>query len=847
MDVQANLQQAIFAAGFIPWISAAFGTIFVLLLAGALTKIIVNATIPDIPPLRYADLCAYQKVDKDGITLCCNRSRIARIWHLTGMDHGNLDVHARNIAFNSRARALTSLSQIRPAPILRFISFRDQSITNSQDQSGFTIPTDPDWPVAGMIREKWLESFKNDPVYHNQHFLIADVPDSKAGRKALETIGSTIGGSLQEYSPVLLRANPQNKNDIHLLEPLAKLLSPASMSIPKGHANAWLPDVLCNNKLTYQGKGIFKFSSREKTHYMAIVGIRRLPDQISEAPILALAGIPSKCTIVHVLRPVSATQSLKDIGLKKNRMAHIASKKASFEKLSEVSELLQGTHVSGRSSRLHDYSTAIYVYADNLEKLQENLDMVWRVLIPSDIAPITEGIAAQSCWWQAQPGFQLFPRAYRFLSEQAAALILPENIPSGQTTSDWAPVPLMYARTIQNSAYEFQFHPTPDQEAAGHTVIIAPTGRGKTTIACMMAAHVLGIPEASVQLFDRNFGCESFVRCCGGTYLGFHGSGDSSQMASLNPMQMEDTPQNRSFIKTWLTDLIPDPEPEDRQDVSRCVEMLFTRFRKEERSLENVHTAAFPAGSRAKTWLDPWTDPDQYGPIFNSPRDSIREIMRESPVPLIGYDCTDAFENPLLSGPLINYLSYQIRQNSPGKPTLAFIDETEPLLDNANFRRTYQIGLQEGRKLRHVYISCFQRPNAIERTGMSQLIRGQCPTIIFAQNQQAQPEDYKSFELSDGELSFILGHTIVDTKRAFLVKRYDGPHTAILNLDMEPLGNLLKVFSSGRSSVQDLRNALRGRDPREAVLDWLGILRKDRSNLLIENMTLDRVQKKLTK
>ena len=48
------------------------------------------------------------------------------------------------------------------------------------------------------------------------------------------------------------------------------------------------------------------------------------------------------------------------------------------------------------------------------------------------------------------------------------------------------------------------------------------------------------------------------------------------------------------------------------------------------------------------------------------------------PIPLIGYDCTAAFDNPHLSNTLVGYLISRLRQMSPGRPSMVFIDETEP-------------------------------------------------------------------------------------------------------------------------------------------------------------------------
>src|SRR3546814_7647128 len=71
--------------------------------------------------------------------------------------------------------------------------------------------------------------------------------------------------------------------------------------------------------------------------------------------------------------------------------------------------------------------------------------------------------------------------------------------------------------------------------------------------------------------------------------------------------------------------------------------------------------------------------------------------------------------NPV-AGPSVMYIMHRIRQTLKmhGAPGFIFIDETEPLLQDANFRRMYRIMLQEFRKLNGVVISVFQRPESTE-------------------------------------------------------------------------------------------------------------------------------------
>jgi type IV secretion system protein VirB4 len=135
-------------------------------------------------------------------------------------------------------------------------------------------------------------------------------------------------------------------------------------------------------------------------------------------------------------------------------------------------------------------------------------------------------------------------------------------------------------------------------------------------------------------------------------------------------------------------------------------------------------------------------------------------------------------------------------------PAFIFIDETEPMLRNPQFRTYYLTMLQEYRKRGAAVISAFQRPEAIAQTGMSEAIRGQCQTMFFFPNPQAKPEDYADWSLTDSEWAYVKGDLPISRrlKRSVLVKRASG-ESVVLDTDLSPLGPYIRIFASGRESV----------------------------------------------
>lgn len=318
-----------------------------------------------------------------------------------------------------------------------------------------------------------------------------------------------------------------------------------------------------------------------------------------------------------------------------------------------------------------------------------------------------------------------------------------------------------------------------------------------TTIVTFLAAMALRHPDLKAFFFDRGRGCEVITRALHGSYIFFNGQEGS---AGLNPMQLDDTPQNRTFLKEWL-ELIGDVKPDEyryQEEVTDAIEINFDpNLTHEQRNLQQLYNAVFPADSDMRNRLLAWTNPNQWGPLVCAKEDTLDISQR-----VAGFDFTEVLTNDRLGPAMVSYIMHRILAEAKAQPRLIFIDETEPLLRNENFRLRFKKLLQEGRKERQVIISAFQRPQAPDEVGVGDTIRGQCPTVFFFRNPQAEEKDYEDWRLTPRELDFVLGKSYRKKKYAVLVKRYtENGESIILNTDLSTLGQYMKIFHSGRQNV----------------------------------------------
>ncbi|HHW4683176.1 MAG TPA: VirB4 family type IV secretion/conjugal transfer ATPase, partial [Xylella sp.] len=139
---------------------------------------------------------------------------------------------------------------------------------------------------------------------------------------------------------------------------------------------------------------------------------------------------------------------------------------------------------------------------------------------------------------------------------------------------------IMPLKTTVHGVYHFNFHyslPELDsrgEKNAGHTIILGATGVGKTTLQTTTLTFLSRLNN-KVFAIDKDGSMRGFIEASGGTYFRLA----SGEPTGLNPFQLPDTPQNRTF----LYDLVgacsrkvgQESTAEDTKDIKQAVYNVF--------------------------------------------------------------------------------------------------------------------------------------------------------------------------------------------------------------------------------------------------------------------------------
>ncbi len=433
---------------------------------------------------------------------------------------------------------------------------------------------------------------------------------------------------------------------------------------------------------------------------------------MSETLTTEISSLPVEMTISRYVEPMSKAEAI--IKLEQHSRLATASSfnpASTMQAFAEAQAMVEGSDDS--RSALCLYCQTIIVYGDSIEDAIRNENAVRQVLASNGATPVRETGASQASWFLQFPSLNLLPRPYKLFTFNIAFDFTLDKPAVGLNRSDWGNGSIANFNTLSNTVYQHQFHISDEDAALGHGVMIAPTGSGKTVL--MEFLSLMSSRHRNVKhfFFDRYRGTAIYNLAMGGKYLSLNSEPlPWSEAGGMNPFDCEDTEENRSFLKLWLSSISGCDDNDDITEISDAVDIAFDELDRGERSLSTIHEATFSPGSRIRKELAQWVSETGYGPIFNSEYDAID--IEDSW--LTTFDMTKLLEDPKLGAATVHYLMHKIRDTMRRNeaPGFIFIDETEPLLRDPNFKKLFAISLQEFRKIRGVVISVFQRPELFE-------------------------------------------------------------------------------------------------------------------------------------
>ena len=746
--------------------------------------VLTRKVFPKFGYAKYASYLPFDKVFNDN-SMSMTDGSLIRVYKVAGIQTSLQDDETKEKFLDLRAQLF---NQIRdPNVVLRFYMIRDAVSENTKYE--FHQQT------LQRIYDKWRgQGLK---IFLNNYYIVLSVAGGDA-REKLNQYGNYIESILAPYKPKVMRNDSRDNMACFI----GRILSPISKPQPK-YADNNIANVTTVDDVEFLKDGFVRYISGENQLFAAMLSFKMSPDYLDEEFFDTLSTIQTEMISMNGFR-IMGTADVEST-IRQKRAVADEKKQLSTEEQIFQAEGAMDENISGNQS-LVNYYPLFVLFGKSKDELQKYVDEFKKIAASFGISPVVETFASKVSWFAQIPGFDVFPRTFKLLSKAAAISIPMSSQPRGIENSDWGNGPLVVFPTAQGTPYQFQFHVSDKPAAVGHTLTIGPTGGGKTTLFSFLIAQSLRHPKLKAFFFDRNKGAEIFTLAVGGKYITMNGKEkvstnnkvEESFLTHLNPLKMPDSAANRAFLRRWFSIISGQNDAMSADEIARAVSVNFDYLSEKDRLLKNLWESCFSSSGNMRAALKKWVDPLQYGDMFNETSDTLDLNSR-----LTTFDFTDILQDEILSPAVISYILHRINNItvSGGNPSLIMIDETAPMLENKMFRDNFIAGLQEGRKNRQAYMVAFQRANVLDKLGIGDVVRGQAQTVLFFRNPAADANDYAHWNLNPLEMAFIQGKAYPNLKRAVLLSRPVNGESVILNTELGGLGNLLRLFESGRSSV----------------------------------------------
>jgi type IV secretion system protein VirB4 len=476
------------------------------------------------------------------------------------------------------------------------------------------------------------------------------------------------------------------------------------------------------------------------------------------------------------------------------------------------------------------YVTAtITVWDETARRADEKLRLAEKIVQSRDFSVMVETVNAVDAWLGSLPG-----HAYANVRQPpVSTLNLAHMVPSSAV---WAGAerddhfngpPLLYGRTEGSTPFRFSLH----VGDVGHTLVVGPTGAGKSVLLALMALQFRRYARSQIFAFDFGGSIRASVLAMNGDWhdLGGELTDAAEASVSLQPLARIHETAERAWAADWIVAILM---RENIQITPEVKEHLWTAL---------TSLASAPVGERTITGLAVLLQ-------SNDLKQALRSYcvggpygrLLDAEVEHLGTADVQAFEIEGLVGTgaapaVLSYLFHRIGDRLDGRPTLLIIDEGWLALDDDGFAGQLREWLKTLRKKNASVIFATQSLSDIDNSAIAPAIIESCPTRLLLPNERAiEPQItaiYRRFGLNDRQIEILARAT---PKRDYYCQSRRG--NRLFDLGLSEVGLALCAASS--KSDQAMIAEILAAHGRDGFLDaWLRARGVDWAADLIPNLT----------
>jgi type IV secretion/conjugal transfer VirB4 family ATPase len=485
------------------------------------------------------------------------------------------------------------------------------------------------------------------------------------------------------------------------------------------------------------------------------------------------------------------------------------------------------------------YVTAtVTVWDEDYRVADERLRLVEKTIQGRDFTCMRETVNAIEAWLGSLPGHVYANVRQPPISTLNLAHMMPFSaVWAGPERDEHLDAPpLFFARTEGSTPFRFALH----VGDVGHTLVVGPTGAGKSVLLALMALQFRRYDRSQVFAFDFGGSIRAAALAMGGDWhdLGGALADDTAEPVALQPLARIDDAGERAWAAEWVAALLAREHvtvpPELKEHVWSALTSLASAPAAE-RTLTGL--AVLLQSNALKQALQPYMVDGPWGRLL----DAEAERLGEAEV--------QAFETEGLIGSgaaaaVLSYLFHRIEDRfgslsptgSGSRPTLLIVDEGWLALDDRGFSGQLREWLKTLRKKNASVVFATQSLADIDGSPIAPAIVESCPTRLFLPNERAlEPQIaaiYRRFGLNDRQIEILSRAT---PKRDYYCQSRRGNRLFELGLSEVALAFTAASAKSDQAAIAEVF-AASGRDGfaaawlRRKGLDWAADMLTERES-----------------
>ena len=429
----------------------------------------------------------------------------------------------------------------------------------------------------------------------------------------------------------------------------------------------------------------------------------------------------------------------------------------------------------------------------------EKLRLVEKVIQGRDFTCTVEGMNALEAWLGSLPGHVYANVRQPPISTLNLAHLIPLSAvwAGAERDEHFGDAPLLYGKTEGSTPFRLSLH----VGDVGHSLIVGPTGAGKSVLLALMALQFRRYKGSQIFAFDFGGSIRAAALGMGGDWqdLGgaLHAEEGDSEAVALQPLSRIDNAGERAWAAEWLAAMLAGEgmviDPAAKEQLWSALTSLASAP-PAERTLTGL--AVLLQSQELKQALAPYLIGGPWGRLLDAEQERLGEAS------------VQAFETEGLIGAssaaaVLAYLFHRIEGRLDGSPTMIIIDEGWLVLDSPAFAAQLREWLKTLRKKNASVIFATQSLADIETSAIAPAIIESCPTRIFLPNERAaEPQIarvYERFGLNDRQIEILSRAT---PKREYYCQSRRGNRLFELGL-----GDVALAFSAASSKSDQIRIA----------------------------------------